>query len=53
MDPITHTMAGAVMARAGLDRGGTLPLAATTLVLAANAPDIDIFVMFLGENRQS
>jgi inner membrane protein len=48
MDPITHTMAGAVMARAGLDRGGTLPLAATTLVLAANAPDIDIFVMFLG-----
>jgi inner membrane protein len=48
MDPITHTMAGAVLARAGLDRGGTLPLAATTLVLAANAPDIDIFVMFLG-----
>jgi inner membrane protein len=48
MDPITHTMAGAVMARAGLDRAGTLPLAATTLVLAANAPDIDIFVMFLG-----
>jgi len=48
MDPITHTMAGAVMARAGLDRGGKLPLAATTLMLAANAPDIDIFVMFLG-----
>jgi inner membrane protein len=48
MDPITHTMAGAVMARAGLDRGGTFPLAATTLMLAANAPDIDIFVMFLG-----
>ena len=48
MDPITHTMVGAVLARAGLDRGGTLPLAATTLVLAANAPDIDIFVMFLG-----
>lgn len=48
MDPITHTMAGAVLARAGLDRRGTLPLAATTLMLAANAPDIDIFVMFLG-----
>jgi inner membrane protein len=48
MDNITHTMAGAVLARAGLDRNGTLPLAATTLMLAANAPDIDIFVMFLG-----
>lgn len=48
MDPITHTMAGAVLARAGFDRGGTLPLAATTLILAANAPDIDIFAMFLG-----
>ncbi|MGK2934420.1 MAG: metal-dependent hydrolase [Gemmatimonadaceae bacterium] len=48
MDPLTHTMAGAVLARAGLDRGGTLPLAAATLVLAANAPDIDIFAMFAG-----
>lgn len=48
MDPITHTMAGAVLARAGLDRRGALPLAATTLVLAANAPDIDIFAMFAG-----
>jgi inner membrane protein len=48
MDNITHTMAGAVLARAGLDRGGTLPLASTTLMLAANAPDIDVFVLFLG-----
>lgn len=48
MDPITHTMAGAVMARCGLDRGGRLPLAGATLMLAANAPDIDIFVMFAG-----
>jgi inner membrane protein len=48
MDPLTHTMAGAVLARAGLDRRGTLPLAATTLILAANAPDIDILAMFLG-----
>lgn len=48
MDPLTHTMAGAVLARAGLDRRGTLPLAAATLVLAANAPDIDIFAMFAG-----
>jgi inner membrane protein len=48
MDPVTHTMAGAVLARAGLDRRGTLPLAATTLVLAANAPDIDILAMYAG-----
>ncbi|MCR4340037.1 MAG: metal-dependent hydrolase [Gemmatimonadaceae bacterium] len=48
MDPVTHTLTGAVLARAGLDRRGTLPLAATTLILAANAPDIDIFAMFLG-----
>ena len=41
-------MAGAVLARAGLDRGGTLPLAGATLMLAANAPDIDVFVLFLG-----
>ncbi len=48
MDPFTHTMAGAVLARVGLDRRGTLPLAATTLVLAANAPDIDILAMYAG-----
>lgn len=40
MDPFTHTMAGAVIARAGGDR--RTPLAAATLMLAANAPDIDI-----------
>lgn len=48
MDPITHTMTGAVLARAGLDRGGTLPFAAATLMLAANAPDIDIVSMSMG-----
>jgi inner membrane protein len=48
MDNITHTMAGAVLARAGLDRRGTLPLASGTLMLAANAPDIDVLVLFLG-----
>jgi inner membrane protein len=48
MDNITHTMAGAVLARAGLDRGGAIPLAGATLMLAANAPDIDVFVLFLG-----
>lgn len=40
MDPITHTLAGAVMARVGGDR--KTPLAAATLMLAANAPDVDI-----------
>ncbi len=48
MDNLTHTMAGAVLARVGLDRGGKLPLAAPTLMFAANAPDIDVFVLFLG-----
>ncbi len=48
MDNITHTMAGAVLARAGLDRRGTLPLAGATLMIGANAPDIDVFVLFLG-----
>lgn len=48
MDNITHTLAGAVLARAGLDRRGTLPLASGTLMLAANVSDIDVFVLFLG-----
>jgi inner membrane protein len=39
-------MAGAVMARVGGDR--RTPLAALTLMLAANAPDIDIFSVWLG-----
>ncbi len=41
MDPITHTMTGAVLARAWGDR--RTPLAAATLMLGANAPDIDIY----------
>jgi inner membrane protein len=46
VDPITHTLAGATMARAGLDR--RTPLATAALLLGANAPDIDIFTA-LGE----
>jgi inner membrane protein len=46
MDPITHTMTGAALARVGLDRRSTR--AATTLMLAANAPDIDIVSVWLG-----
>lgn len=40
MDPVTHTLTGAALARSGLDRA--TPLATATLVLAANAPDVDI-----------
>lgn len=44
MDPITHTMTGAVLARAGGDR--LTPLATATLILGANAPDIDIYTVW-------
>jgi inner membrane protein len=44
MDPITHTMTGAVLARAGGDR--RTPLATATLILGANAPDIDIYTLW-------
>lgn len=40
MDPVTHTLTGAALSRAGLNR--LTPLATTTLVLAANAPDVDL-----------
>ena len=46
MDPVTHTMTGAALARAGLDR--RTPLAAATLVLAANAPDVDVLAYLEG-----
>jgi inner membrane protein len=48
MDPITHTLAGATMARAGLDR--RTPMATAALLLGANAPDIDILTAFGGPN---
>lgn len=48
MDPVTHTLAGATMARAGLDR--RTPLATAALLLGANAPDIDIAAAFGGAN---
>ena len=40
MDPLTHTATGILLSRAGLNRW--TPLALPILVLAANAPDIDI-----------
>src|SRR5690606_16926911 len=44
MDNLTHSLAGAALAAAGLRR--TTPLATATLVVAANAPDVDAFVYF-------
>jgi inner membrane protein len=46
MDPVTHSLTGAVLSRAGLSR--VTPLATVTLVLGANAPDIDAVVMLQG-----
>ena len=46
MDNLTHSLAGAALARAGLDR--RTPLATATLVLAANAPDVDMLAYALG-----
>ncbi|MBV9745699.1 MAG: metal-dependent hydrolase [Acidobacteriia bacterium] len=40
MDPLTHTATGILLSRAGLKRW--TPLALPILILAANAPDIDI-----------
>ena len=46
MDNITHTLTGVVMSRAGLNRYYSHP--AAVLMLAANAPDIDILAAFGG-----
>ena len=47
MDNLTHSLTGYVLARAGLDRFS--PRSAVLLVLAANAPDLDI--LFLTQGR--
>ena len=44
MDPVCHSLVGLTMGQAGLAR--RTPLAVPTLVLAANAPDIDVVTMF-------
>ena len=46
MDNITHTLVGAALAETGLKR--VTPLATTTLLLAANLPDIDIITLAFG-----
>ena len=45
MDPLTHLLTGACIARTGLNRKSAL--ATTVIVLAAEAPDLDIFA-YLG-----
>ena len=47
MENLTHSLTGYALARAGLDRFS--PRGAVLLVLAANAPDLDI--LFLTQGR--
>ena len=44
MDPIAHTLVGASLAETPLKRLSAL--AAPTLILGANAPDIDVITIF-------
>jgi inner membrane protein len=48
VDPVAHTLVGAALAETGLRKKS--PLATATLVLGANAPDIDFFVSILGRD---
>lgn len=50
MDPFAHTLVGATLGETGLKK--TTPLATTTLVLGANAPDLDFF-WSLGDSDHS
>jgi inner membrane protein len=46
VDPVTHTLTGAALSRAGLHR--MTPLATAALVIGANAPDIDVLAYVQG-----
>jgi len=46
MEPVTHFLAGACLSRAGFNR--KTPLATVTMVLAAEASDLDMFAYFGG-----
>ena len=48
MDNLTHTMFGVVLSRAGINR--VAPQATLTLLLAANAPDVDIVTRLWGSS---
>lgn len=47
MDPIAHTFTGMALAAAGLRRA--TPLATAAVLMAVNAPDVDVFSGFFGE----
>src|SRR5687768_8779377 len=47
MDNLAHTLAGLAIAEGGLRR--KTALGATTLAIAANLPDIDAFIYFVGD----
>lgn len=47
LDNLTHTLVGAAIGRAGAHR--TTPLATASLMVAANAPDVDILAFVGGE----
>jgi inner membrane protein len=48
LDPLCHTLVGAALAQTGLKL--RTPLAAATLVIGANAPDIDAVTYFTGDS---
>ncbi|MEX1212634.1 MAG: metal-dependent hydrolase [Balneolaceae bacterium] len=48
MDPLAHTLFGAVLAETGLKR--RTALATATLVIGANLPDVDALAMFHGSD---
>ena len=55
MENLAHTLVGAALARAGLDR--LSPLAMSTALLAANLPDIDVVAgvdhIFVGHTKRT
>src|SRR5689334_24130531 len=48
MDNLTHTLVGAALAKAGLER--RTPLARITLLIGANFPDVDVIAIPFGKN---
>src|ERR1051325_4446862 len=48
MDNLTHTLVGAALAKAGLER--RTPLGRITLIIGANFPDIDVIAIPFGQN---
>ncbi|MFT7487000.1 MAG: inner membrane protein [Candidatus Paceibacteria bacterium] len=51
MDNVAHSLCGAALARAGLVRQG--PLVTATLIVAANAPDVDALLYIFGDSTDA